>query len=185
MHHIVYSIILLLGLLTSCSDKLKDLDPVTLEDKAGIERATGVELLYSDSSIIRVQVLAHTILRYTEKHNPRQVFPDGIDADIFDNNHQQTSKLRAKYAEQFTKKQKVYLKDQVHVWNTKNEHLEADELVWDESQEMIYSDKFVKITTPSQIIKGYNLVSNLDFTEWSINNVTGIVESKNIVDAPF
>ena len=184
MHHTIYSL-LFLGLLISCADKVKDLDPVTLEDKAGIERATGVELLYSDSAIVRVRVTAPVMLHHKEKNNPKQVFPKGIVADIFNNQHQQTSKLRSQYAEQFTKKKKVYLKKKVHVWNTKNEHLEAEKLIWDESQEMIYSDTFVKITTPTQIITGHRLKANLDFTEWSIDDVVGIVESKDIVDAPF
>jgi hypothetical protein len=49
----------------------------------------------------------------------------------------------------------------------------------------IYSDKFVKITTPTQVIEGYKLRSNLEFTDWKLDSVKGITESKNMVDTPF
>ncbi len=173
-------------LVVSCGGQdLKNLDQVHLSDKAGIERATSVELLYSDSATIRVQVLAPVLLRYTDPRNPKQVFTEGIEANFFDENQKQTSKLQSKYAEQYTKNRKVFLKDSVHVWNNKKEHLEAEELIWDESQKKIYSDKFVKITTPTQIISGYHLVSNLEFTEWELDSVSGIIESKNMMDSPF
>lgn len=185
MPYYIYSILLLL-LLNSCTTKLKKkLDNVQLEDKAGIERATGVEMLYSDSAIIRVRMIAPTMLRYIDKNNPKQVFPDGIKADFFDNSQQQTSRLVANYAEQFTKKEKIFLRDSVHIWNNKQEHLESDELIWDEQQKKIYSDKFVRITTPTQIIEGYKLISNLEFTKWQLDSVSGIIESKNIIDSPF
>jgi len=175
-----------LVLLVACAGKeIKELDTIDLQDRAGVERATGVEVLYSDSSVVRVQLKAPTLLRYNDKYTPKQVFPDGIDADFYNERQQQTSKLVAKYAEQYQKQQKIYLRDSVHIWNNKSEHLEAEELIWDEKQERIYSDKFVKITTPEQIIRGYRLESNLDFTRWELDSVTGIIESKNMIDAPF
>ena len=164
---------------------MKELDHIQLQDKVGIERGTGVELLYSDSAIVRVAIHAPTLLRYIDKEKPKQVFPDGVDADFYDENHVQTSKLIAKYAEQFQKERKVYLSDSVHIWNNKNEHLETDELIWDETADQISSSKFVKITTPTQIIKGYGFKSNLAFTNWEIYDVHGRIESKNIVDSPF
>lgn len=174
--------------LSSCSNEQissNKLDSLQLEDKIGIERATGVELLYSDSSIVRVKVEAPVLLRDKDPLEPKQIFPDGIAADFFNENQIQTSKMIARYAEQFTKQQKIYLKDDVHIWNTKKEHLEAEELTWDEVEKTIYSDKFVKITTPTQIIRGYKLRSNLEFTDWKLDSVTGITESKNMVDSPL
>jgi hypothetical protein len=174
--------------LYSCNNQAinsEELDTFSLEDPIGIERATGVELLYSDSSIVRVRVLAPVLLRDKDPVKPKQIFPEGIAADFFNEYQNQTSKMVAEYGEQFTKEQKIYLKNNVHIWNTKKEHLEAEELTWDEMGKTIYSDKFVKITTPTQVIEGYKLRSNLEFTDWKLDSVKGITESKNMVDTPF
>ena len=176
----------LITLTISCSgNELKDLEDITLQDKIGIERVTGVELLYSDSAIVRVEIHAPTLLRYIDKESPKQVFPEGLEADFYNTHHIQTSRLVAKYAEQFQKEHKVYLKDSVKIWNNKNELLETDELTWDETSKQISSKQFVKITTPSQIITGFGFISNLDFTSWEIYEVKGMVESNNIVNSPF
>ena len=173
-------------LVTSCnSDELKNLDNIMLKDEIGIERATGVELIYSDSAIVRVIINSPVLLRYIDKQKPKNIFPEGVNADFFDQHQKQTSKLKANYAEQFMKEQKIYLKDSVCIWNNKNELLETDELIWDEGTKQISSSKFVRITTPTQIIEGYGFKSNLDFTTWEIYDVSGIIESNNMTGSPF
>lgn len=176
--------ILLLTIACSGND-IKDLQNVQLEDEVGIERATSVELLYSDSAVVRVAIYAPTLLRYISQEKPKQVFPDGVEANFYNDQHVQTSKMIANYAEQFQKERKVYLRDSVRIWNNKNEHLETDELIWDETEEMISSSKRVKITTSTQIIEGKGFKSNLDFTKWEIYEVSGIIESNNLVESPF
>lgn len=177
---------LALLLLTACGgNEIKQLDQIALQDEVGIERATNIELLYSDSAVVRVAIHAPTLLRYIHRENPKQIFPDGVDADFYDEEHFQTSKLVANYAEQFQRERKVYLRDSVVVWNIKNEMLETDELIWDESIGQIYSNEKVKITTPSQVIEGIGFKSNLDFSVWEIYQVSGIIESKNVVENPF
>jgi LPS export ABC transporter protein LptC len=170
----------------ACSgDQVKDLDNIELQDEVGIERAEGVELLYSDSAIVRVAIHAPVLLRYIARDTPKQIFPEGIDADFYSERHIQTSKMVANYAEQFQKERKVYLQDSVRIWNNKNELLETDELIWDEPSEQISSTKYVKITTPTQIIEGVGFKSNLEFTDWEIYRVHGQIEQKNMIATPF
>lgn len=178
--------VIFFSLLLSCNGNgIKNLDKVELEDEVGIERAKGIELLYSDSSAVRVIIHAPTLLRYVAQDTPKQVFPDGIDADFFNEQQIQTSKMVANYAEQFQKEKKVYLRDQVKIWNDKNELLETEELVWNKTEKTIHSSQKVRITTPTQIIKGVGFKSNLDFTEWEMYQMTGTIEQKNMVETPF
>lgn len=179
------SLCFLLLVLGCSGNELKDLVDIQLEDEVGIERAEGVELLYSDSSVVRVAIHAPTLLRYVTQDTPKQVFPDGIDADFYNEQQVQTSKMVADYAEQFQKEQKVYLKDNVKIWNDQNELLETEELVWNKTNKTIHSTKKVRITTPTQIINGVGFKSNLDFTEWEMYQMTGTMEQKNMVDTPF
>jgi LPS export ABC transporter protein LptC len=167
------------------NSELNDLENVALQDAVGIERATDVEILYSDSAVVRVAVVAEVLLRNTDKKKPKNIFPKGLKADFFDENHRQTSKLTAMYGEQSMKERVVYLKDSVRIWNYKKELLETDELTWDERNKIISSTKFVRITTATQIIEGTGFKSNLEFTDWEIYEVSGLIESENLVEVPF
>lgn len=178
--------IALLAILPACSgDAVKDLVNVPLQDPVGVERATNVELRYSDSAIVRVIINAPTLLRYIARDTPKQTFPDGIEADFYNEYQQQTSKLVADYAEQFQREQRVYLRKNVRLWNNEGEMLEAKELIWDKLGERISSTDSISIFTPTQIIHGVGFTSNLDFTEREIYQVTGMMEQNTMVETPF
>jgi hypothetical protein len=55
----------------------------------------------------------------------------------------------------------------------KGEVLNTEELRWDQDSGKIYTDQFVRITTPDQIITGTGLVSDQSFSDWEILNVSG------------
>jgi hypothetical protein len=48
-------------------------------------------------------------------------------------------------------------------------------LFWDEKKELIYTNKFVKITTENEVIWGEGLEANQEFTDWKIKNVKGTI----------
>lgn len=172
-------------MITSCQNDQKQFEKILLQDSINVDRATGVTLQYSDSAHTRVIVNAPVLLRVRDKQAPKNIFPEGLTADFYNERQQQSSRMTARYGEEHTKEHKVYLRDDVKIWNNKNELLESEELNWDENSKQISSQKYVKITTPTQIIEGVGMKSNLDFTEWEIYNVRGVVESNNVVDVPF
>ena len=145
---------------------------ISQEEKA-IERARDVEILYSDSAIVRVRIKAYTMLNHLDKKEPRREFPEGFLVDFLDEKKRVSSQLSANYAMQYINESKVYMEDSVVVWNKVGERLEAEELTWDEKNERVFSDEFVKMTTRDQIIYGYGFTSNLEFTRWKIKQVTG------------
>lgn len=171
----------------SCNgDDVKKLDTLnSTVDVPGVERGEDVEILYSDSAIVRVRIKAPVMLNHRSKEDPKREFPNGIDVDVYNDSKQQTSKLVAKEAEQFSAKKIIYLRDSVVLWNTKNEKLETNELIWNENEERIYSEQAVRITTPSQIINGTGFKSNLDFTLWEIDSVSGIINTSNLTEGPI
>ena len=60
------------------------------------------------------------------------------------------------------------------VWESLNkEILETTELIWDEKEERVFTNKFVVIRRPGEIITGYGFESNQDFTYSKIKSVTG------------
>jgi hypothetical protein len=62
--------------------------------------------------------------------------------------------------------------------NNKGDTLRTELLTWDESTQKIYTDKFIRITTPEQIILGDGLESNTEFTEYKIFKIRGTISLK-------
>ena len=64
-------------------------------------------------------------------------------------------------------------KENVILTNIAGKKLESQQLIWDEKNNKIFTDKKVKITTGKEVIEGEGFVSNLDFTEYSISKIHG------------
>ena len=97
-------------LLNSCENDLEEIKNVATSDELKYETMKMVELLYSDSAIIRVKVLGNKMLRYLDVNTPRQEFPEGIKVDFFDLSGRIQSELTAKYALRFEKKNEIIVK---------------------------------------------------------------------------
>jgi LPS export ABC transporter protein LptC len=100
---------------------------------------------------------------------------DGLRVDFFDADLNITSTLTAKYGRYFQEKGNILVQDSVEVKNNKDETLHTEELVWNEKLQKFYSDKFVKVVTPTQIIFGDGLEANQDFSQYNIKNVKGTI----------
>ncbi len=169
----------------ACGNDIQEIKKFEKKTEEGVEHAEGVEMLYSDSAVVRVKVTATVMNHILNPEKPLRVFPKGLLVDFFNKDKEQVSKLSSKYAERDENSGLVQLRDSVVVWNKKDERLESDELWWNEPQQRIYSDKFVKITTPTEIIHGKGFESNGDFTHWTIKEVTGVVQSKTLFQNGF
>jgi LPS export ABC transporter protein LptC len=105
--------------------------------------------------------------------------PEGVKVQIFDEQMVVTSMLTSNYAIDSTYANKMEAHEDVVVVNEKGERLNTEKLYWDRNTEQITSDVFVKITTEDQVIQGTGLISNQDFTEYRILNITGIINIDN------
>lgn len=62
----------------------------------------------------------------------------------------------------------------MHIRSQRGDKFDTDLLFWDEKQERVYSDKFIRIEQEDKIITGYGFESNQQMTEYQIYNNTGI-----------
>ena len=179
---VLFFCVLALG---ACSNSPEELERLRDNEQAGVERATEVQILYSDSAVLRVRINAPLMLNHLDPAKPRREFPEGVKVLFFNEVEQPTSQLTSRYAEYFEVERKVFLRDSVVVWNDQDERLETEELVWNEMDSTITSTKFVKITSPNQIIYGYGFRSNAQFSKWEIDRVRGTVQSRSMLDNPL
>lgn len=169
----------LLLFLFSCENDLAEVEALISKLNTEVETAKEVEILYSDSAQVRVKIAGPTMLYYLDKREPRQEFIDGVKVDFFDAEGNSTSQLTAKYAIRFENKNEVIVRDSVVWQSVENEKIETEELIWQENKERIYTDRFVVITRPDEIVYGHGFEANQDFSYSRINAIQGRIKVDN------
>ena len=182
MNRLLFLNIITLLLFYSCENDLEEIDKLFPQEMISVETAKDVSMIYSDSAMIKVQIAGPVMLRHLDKDNPRQEFTDGVKVIFFTYGQQVESILTAKYAIRLEKKKQIIVRDSV-VWeSSNNEKLETNKLIWDERKEKVYTNQFVTITKPDEIIYGIGFEANQDFSTWTINAVEGELKTQVIND---
>jgi hypothetical protein len=144
-----------------------------IQDELALERTTDVELLYSDSARLRVKVKGPVMLNHTQRTQQRQEFTDGIEVEFFDENEQLNSRLTANYAIRYDFDGKVIVRDEV-VWRSvADQMIESSELIWDEREQVIYTNKFSVITTPTDTVFTQYFRANQYFSRITMTSTDG------------
>lgn len=163
--------------LVSCSTDMEKIKQITAKKEFAAETGKEVEVLYSDSARVKIKLIAPVILRYRAPE-PHTVMPGGVRVYFYNDSLEVDSRLTANYAVSHDNKDEMVVQNNVIVINTKGEKLATEELIWDQKKEKIFSNKFVKITTPDEIIFGDGLESNQEFTEYKIKKIKGTINVK-------
>lgn len=167
--------VLLCMYVAACENSPKDLSQFT-EKKIGVEEAKQVDIIYSLGDKTKAKLTAPYMLRH-EEAVPYIEFTKTLHTDFYDDSLRIESKMDAHYGKYMETESKVYLRDSVVVFNVKGDTLYCNELYWDRAQtgREFYTDKPVRIRTPTQIIDGDGLDAPQDFKSWHIINGRGMV----------
>lgn len=134
-------------------------------------KAFDVEMEYSDSARLVVYMTAPLQLEY---ENGDQDFPKGIKVIFHNRQGQKQTELTANKAKHFKQDNRWVATGNVIVKNLlKNEQLNTEELIWTPNSQTIYTEKFVTVTTDTEILKGNGLKARQDFTGYRVSNPTG------------
>jgi len=162
------SFCLLVLVAAACTDPIKETRQVFTQDDVAVEVGREVEILYSDSAVVRVRVTGPVLHNHSGREKPRQEFPEGIKMDFLLPDLSVRSVLTAKTATRYQDQGKIIARDSVVLTTVKQEKLETEELIWDEKTAKIRTDKFVKVTQPGEVIYGFGLEAEQDFSYWRI-----------------
>ena len=144
----------------SCQKELKDPDK-EVKYKGPVIENKDVFTLYSDSAKLMIRMKAPV---QQEFESGDGIFPKGFDVEFFQQPGKVTSTMRANYGKQDKGRELYFAQGDVKVHNIqKGEMLETEELYWDRRRRTIYTDKFVKITTPNRVVTGQGLKSDQNF----------------------
>ena len=165
--------IIALGIL-SCEKKnieIQKIDILTLPSQVGKD----IKTVYTDSGKMQLVLTAPLMESYERTENPYTEFKSGINVMFHDGHKEPVGSVSAKYAKYTDSKNLWELQDSVVAINENKEKLETELLFWDQKKNIIYTDRFVKITTEDQIIQGYGLESDPRLSKRRIKNLSATI----------
>lgn len=164
-----------LFLLQSCVNKKSEIQEAEQKMQPGVDRAEGVTIYYSSKAIVKARLFSNEFVRNEAGRPPYVDMNKGLQMDFFNDSAVQTSKLTARYARYYEQQNNILIRDSVVVINSKGERLDTEELVWNQKSGRFFTDKFVRISSPTQVLFGDGMEANQDFTWYRIRNLKGMV----------
>jgi LPS export ABC transporter protein LptC len=156
----------------SCENKMEDVDRFS-KRTITVEEGNNIESYLSNGGVLRARLTAPVFLRH-QSEIPRVEFTNTLHVYFYDSLKRVESQLFAKYGEYKENESKVFLRDDVIVFNVKGDTLRTDELYWDQNRQIFYTDKAVEIsqTAPQrQKLYGIGLIASQDLTKLTVKNL--------------
>lgn len=162
--------------LFSCSNSLDKVKQFIDTDTINGVLAYDVTITRSDSGIIQAKLIA-PLMHSTENDSSILEFPKGFMAYLYEEDTIPTSMMKAEYGIRYDKEELVIARDSVVVKNIDTqETLYTEELFWNQKTKRIYTQTFVKITSPDKVIYGDSLSANEDFSQREIHGMSATLE---------
>ncbi|MBN2164728.1 MAG: LPS export ABC transporter periplasmic protein LptC [Marinilabiliaceae bacterium] len=135
-----------------------------------------LETTILDSGVIKYKIITPELYDFGKKDPPYINFPKGGQIIMYNRNGEIESSIKANYAK-YLKKDKLWeLRNDVEAVNKKSEVFNTEQLFLDEKKDRIYSDLHVKVTTPSQTLRGTGFESNTKMDKYSFKKPTANFE---------
>ena len=173
-------------LFPSCSGKGKTLaDAVSENDTLPSMNSLGVTTLISDSGITRYKIVTEEWIINDKKNPPYWAFEKGVYLEKFDTLFHIDASIKADTAYYYEKKKIWELRSNVQIQSQRGDKFETELLFWNEKEEKIYSDKYIRISQEDKIITGYGFESDQNLTEYQIKNTTGVFTVEDKAQEPI
>ena len=175
----MHSIIVLLGaiMLLACKNDIKEVNALAEREKRPDMTGENLELVYSDSARIKYRVLAPEYIKVNREKEKYEEFPKGIHVLSYDPAGKMIGSIKAKYAKKLEDEMLWEARNEVVIINAEGKKLETELLYWDMKKELIYSDRYVKLSADGQIIEGNNgFHSDQNLNHPVFENISGSIE---------
>lgn len=161
---------------SSCVNDVNEVNKTSQLAEPDVEYGKDIELFYSEYGDVKVRVTAPAVTRYVTG-NPYTEFTEGLKVEFYDANMQVTTWLTANHGIRYEGEGRTVLRNDVQVLNANKEHLSTEELIWDEKRHLIYSEKMVRITTPTQTLIGEGMEADEQLTKYVIKKPIGTIDA--------
>ena len=175
---IVSMAVVVLIFLASCQEKQFNAPAIECRDSLAVMSTYGVSTLISDSGRISYRIDAEEWLVFDKRQPPYWAFEKGVYLEKYDLDMNVEATIKCDTAYYYSSQQLWKLIGNVDIRNQKNERFYTDLMYWDQENEKIYSDAYIKIEQEDQVTEGVGFSSNQSMTLWEIKNTKGIYAIK-------
>jgi len=163
-------------LLSACENSLDDIKKVSSdEENKPISRSTGVDVIYSDSAKVKAHMTAPLMIASNDAVKPYTEMPKGVKVIFYDDNLKEKGVITADYAIRHDKEEIIEFRKNVVATNSEGEVFKSEELIDDQKNKKLYSNKPVQITmTNGNVMNGTGFNSNESLYPWHIDQSTGV-----------
>ena len=164
-------------MLLACKNDIKEVNALAEREKRPDMTGENLELVYSDSARIKYRVLAPEYIKVNREKEKYEEFPKGIHVLSYDPAGKMIGSIKAKYAKKLEDEMLWEARNEVVIINAEGKKLETELLYWDMKKELIYSDRYVKLSADGQIIEGNNgFHSDQNPNHPVFENISGSIE---------
>ena len=157
----------------ACNNDIEKIKLFTEKENLPIETGKNVFINYTDSGRPRAKVYAPILQRFADEEKNETIMPKGVTVYFLDKNERIESYMKARYAIRYERERKMTGKNDVVLVNIKGDTLRTELLNWDELNQRLYTDQYVRINTKTESLAGYGFESNTEFTRYKFNKISG------------
>jgi LPS export ABC transporter protein LptC len=158
-----------------CVNDIETIKAFSSNELLPMVHAYNYETTFTDSGVVRFFMKTPELMRFDNEGVAFDEFPQGLELIKYDNNRRVVSYITARYAKRFIKEKRWEAKNDVVAVNAAGDTLKTEQLIWDEREARIYSEQYVRIIRPDQIITGIGFESDQTMDNWKIRNPRGTI----------
>jgi LPS export ABC transporter protein LptC len=181
---VAFFVTVLLFLSAACSNKKEDFVRA-FKDRSSVP-GMSIEndtTLISDSGVIRYSITCRQWIVYDKVKEPYWYFPNKLHFERFGDNMSVESVMDCDTARYYSSKRLWEFKKNVRIVNLQGDVFETQLLYWDQREQKIYSDSFIRIEQKKMILSGYGFESNQTFTKYDIFKPNGPIDMDSSKDS--
>ena len=128
----------------------------------------------TENGNIKMELHAMKFERISEPNSLIRI-SEGVEVRFYNEESLLLSTLNSEEAEINEQEQIMIAKVDVILESEDGKKIQCQELIWDEREDMIFTEKKVTITTEGQIIQGEGFTSNPNFSSYQLNKTYGVM----------
>ncbi|MFT3740251.1 MAG: LPS export ABC transporter periplasmic protein LptC [Breznakibacter sp.] len=137
---------------------------------------TKLETTIHDSGVVKYKFDTPELKQFDKKEPPYVDFPQGLHVVIYKKTGEIDARIKANWAKYLTREKLWELRNNVEAVNLEGDVLNTEQLFWDETKELVYSDLYTKITTKTEILTGIGFESDQNLSKYTFRKPQGIFE---------
>ncbi len=166
----------------SCTEQKEHIAPaVRDEDSVAIMTSYGVNMLISDSGVIKYRIVAERSVSNQNLNPKRTIFIKGVFMTQFDESFHVQAYVQADTAYRYDELDLFELRGRVRVLTNNGVKFRGEELFWDQKKHEYYSNMYSYLDTPERSLEGNYFRSDENLEKYYVSNSSGFFERADIV----